>query len=57
LSPQKGDGIVVVRGQKEDDEMIDEVVELPTDGCREVPAELPDPPGPGPEMELTDIRY
>ena len=32
--------------------MVDDVIERPTD-CRELPAELPDPPGPVPDGELT----
>lgn len=37
--------------------MIDEMVERPVDGCREVPAELPDPPTPEGEVEAGDKRH
>ena len=34
----------------------DDLLGCATGSCCEVPAELPDPPGPLPDVELTDVR-
>jgi len=54
---RKNDGIVVAEVGKKREEMVDEMYERPVDGCREVPAELPDAPITTLDADLTDIRW